>query len=94
MSDVKDVKKNGWGGFRKGAGNSSIYDKTIVMRIPEKYKESIKALIAHLDSSRMIDKNYPDSESAPVFIRSLDDKAQQITFKVSSIKKLKEGNLE
>lgn len=91
---MSDVKKNGHGGFRAGAGNKSIYEKTIVMRIPEKYKESIKALIKHLDDSRMIDKNYPDSESAPVFIRSLDDKPQQITFKVSSIKKQKKGTLE
>ena len=39
------------GGARPGAGRKTKYEKTTVMRVPEKYQEAIKALIAHLDVS-------------------------------------------
>jgi hypothetical protein len=42
-------------------------------------------LIAHLDASEMIDKNYTPEESKSFFIRSLQDKPQQVSFKVSPI---------
>ncbi|WP_394230892.1 hypothetical protein [Shewanella colwelliana] len=83
---MSDVKKQ-HGGARPGAGRKTKYEKTVVARIPEKYLDAIKALIHHLDESEMIDKHYKDAVSEPVFLRSLKDKAQQVTFTVSAIKK-------
>lgn len=83
MSDSE--KKHG--GFRAGAGRKTKYEKTVVMRVPEKYRDALKSLIEHLDECEMIDKNYTASESKPVFIRSLLDKPQQVTFTVSPLKK-------
>lgn len=83
MSDVE----NKHGGFREGAGRKTKYEKTVVMRVPEKYRDTIKSLITHLDECQMIDKNYSASTSEPVFIRSLIDKPQQVTFTVAALKK-------
>lgn len=76
-----EKKSNGHGGVRQGAGRKTKYEKTAVMRVPEIYREHIQALIAHLDETRYIDKHYPQGgESEPVFLRSLDGKAQFVTF--------------
>jgi len=84
MSDTS--KKHG--GARAGAGRKTKYEKTVVMRVPEKYKEAIQHMIAHLDESAYIDKNYPKgAESTPLFIRSLDDNAQNVTIAVKPILK-------
>ena len=83
---MSDSEKN-HGGVRPGAGRKTKYEKTVVMRVPEKYSDTIKSLIEHLDECQMIDKNYTASESQPVFIRSLLDKPQQVTFTVSPLKK-------
>jgi hypothetical protein len=83
MSQESVEYKASHGGARKKAGRKSNYDKTIVMRVPEKYKGAIKSLINHLDDSQMINKDYSPATSAPVFIRSLLDRAQQVTFTVS-----------
>jgi hypothetical protein len=80
---------NNHGGARVGAGRKTKYEKTVVMRVPEKYRDAIKSLIEHLDECQMIDRNYTASESKPVFIRSLMDKPQSISFKVESVKKIK-----
>lgn len=73
--------KNTHGGFRPGAGRKTKYEKTVVMRVPEKYKECIQQLIAHLDETAYIDDHYQNGqESEPVFIRSLDDNAQHVSF--------------
>lgn len=70
------------GGARKGAGRKTKYEKTIVMRVPEIYREHVQALIAHLDDTRHINKHYPQGrESECVFLRSLDGHAQDVTFK-------------
>ena len=79
--------KNNHGGSRAGAGRKTKYEKTVVLRVPEKYRSAIKALIEHLDQSETIDKHYMATTSEPVFIRSLQDKPQQVTFTVSPIKK-------
>jgi hypothetical protein len=76
------------GGVRAGSGRKTKYEKTVVMRVPEKYRDAIKALIQHLDECEVIDKNYTASTSEPVFIRSLLDKPQQVTFTVSPLKKV------
>jgi hypothetical protein len=83
---MSDSKKN-HGGVRAGAGRKPKYEKTIVMRVPEKYRDAIKSLIEHVDECQMIDKNYSASTSEPVFIRSLLDKPQQLTFTISPLKK-------
>ena len=83
-----EKKSNGHGGVREGSGRKAKYEKTVVMRVPEMYREHIQALIAHLDETRYIDKNYPQgSESEPVFLRSLDGKAQHITITTKPVKK-------
>ena len=69
------------GGARPGSGRKTKYEKTVVMRVPEKYQEAIKALIVHLDETAYIDGHYLSGEvSDPVFLRSLDDNAQHVTF--------------
>jgi len=69
------------GGARPGAGRKTKYEKTVVMRVPEKYQDTIKALIVHLDETAYINGNYPNGQtSEPVFLRSLDDNAQHATF--------------
>jgi hypothetical protein len=87
MSEEKAKYKITHGGFRTGAGRKTKYEKTVVMRVPEKYKDAIKRLINHLDECEMIDKNYSSMKSEPVFIRSLQDKPQKITFVVEPISK-------
>ncbi len=76
------VEKKSWGGSRAGSGRKTKYEKTKVLRVPEKYEEVIRELIKHLDDTAMIDFNwYGSTESKPVYIRSLEDKKQEITFK-------------
>ena len=83
---MNDKPKNTHGGFRPGAGRKTKYEKTKVMRVPEKYEEVLKALIKHLDETAHIDsKNYGAEESDPVYIRSLLDKKQEIIFKTKPI---------
>lgn len=84
MAD-SSTKKHG--GARAGSGRKTKYENTVVMRVPEKYKDAIKALIAHLDDTANIDKNYKPVESEALFLRSLQDKAQQIRFKTEPMKK-------
>ena len=84
MSDEKNVEKvkGQHGGARPGAGRKTKYEKTVVMRVPEKYQEVIKALINHLDETAYLNSHYKNGqESEPVYLRSLDDNKQNITFK-------------
>jgi hypothetical protein len=85
MSEVKAENKVTHGGFRIGAGRKTKYEKTVVMRVPEKYKNAIKCLIQHLDDCEMVDRNYSGVKSDPVFIRSLQDKPQNLTFIVDPV---------
>lgn len=73
-------EKNNHGGYRPGSGRKTKYEKTVVMRIPEKYKDVIQGLISHLDDTASLNHHYEDSESEPVYLRSLKDKKQHITF--------------
>lgn len=69
------------GGARPGSGRKTKYEKTVVMRVPDKYQEVIKALITHLDETAYLDGNYQSGDvSEPVFLRSLQDNAQHVTF--------------
>ena len=84
MSDEKNVEKvkGQHGGARPGAGRKTKYEKTVVMRVPEKYQEVIKELITHLDETAYLTSHYKNGqESEPVYLRSLDDNKQNITFK-------------
>ena len=80
------MEKKQHGGFRPGAGRKTKYEQTVVMRVPEKYRDAIKGLIEHLDDTDMIDGNYRPVESEPVFIRSLQDKKQHILFRTEPVK--------
>ena len=83
---MSDTQKSTRGGARVGAGRKTKYEKTVVMRVPEKYKEAITALIAYLDDTSHISKHYPQgSQSDPVFLRSLSDNAQNITYSTKPI---------
>ena len=74
------------GGARAGAGRKTKYEKTTVMRVPEKYKDAISALISYLDETKHINNHDPQgSQSDPVFLRSLDDNAQNIVFTTKPI---------
>lgn len=85
---TEQSKSNNHGGARPGAGRKTKYEKTVVMRVPEKYQEVIKALISHLDNTAYIDGHYIKGEvSDPVFLRSLEDNAQNIAFSTQPILK-------
>ena len=86
MSDKSEEHKGAHGGVRKGAGRKTRYEKTIVMRVPEQYKNAIKALIQHIDECEKVDHHYSPVVSKPIFTRSLQGKPQQVTFTVSSVK--------
>jgi hypothetical protein len=77
--------KNQHGGARPGAGRKTKYEKTVVTRVPEKYLEVVKALIAHLDETAGLNKHYLAAESEAVFLRSLDDNKQHIIFKTNPL---------
>lgn len=85
MSEDKTeyVVKGAHGGARQGAGRKTKYEKTVVMRVPEKYQDVIKALIAHLDDTAHLGKQFSSQESEAVYLRSLHDKKQSITFKTA-----------
>ncbi len=80
------MEKKQHGGFRPGAGRKTKYEQTVVMRVPEKYRDAIKGLIEHLDNTDMIDNNYAAVESEPVFLRSLKDKKQRVFYRTEPIK--------
>lgn len=73
------------GGARPGAGRKAKRGDTEVMRVPSAYKKAILALIEHLDATQQINRHYRPVESEPIFMRSLQDKAQHITFKTTPV---------
>ena len=77
--------ENNHGGKRAGAGRKTKYEKTVVMRVPERYQEAIKAMIAHLDDTADLDNHFLAEESKPVYLRSLSDKKQHVSIKVKPI---------
>ena len=76
------------GGAREGAGRKprSPVAATKVMRVPEQYEAAVRALVAHLDASAKLGRHYEPFTSEPLFIRSLYDKAQHVTFTVAPLK--------
>jgi len=76
------------GGARAGAGRKPkrLVAASKVMRVPAQYEAAIKALIAHLDETSTYGRHYAPATSEPVFIRSLHDKAQRLTFTVEPVK--------
>ena len=80
------MENNNHGGARAGSGRKTKYENTVVMRVPEKYRDVIKALIKHLDDTDYIDSHYKGTESDPVYMRSLKDKNQHITFRTEPFK--------
>lgn len=83
--DNENTKKNGHGGARQGAGRKTKHESTKVMRVPVKYEEAIKALIRHLDDTATINHHYDAVESTAVYLRSIDDKKQNISFKTTPV---------
>ncbi len=83
MSD-SEIKKHG--GFRPGAGRKTKYEKTKVMRVPEKYQEVIGELIKHLDENENLGYPAASVESEKHFVRSLQDKKQHIVFRIEPFK--------
>lgn len=76
------------GGARPGAGRkpASPVAATKVMRVPEQYEAAVRALIAHLDETSQLGRHYEPVTSAPMFLRSLYGKRQQLTFTVEPMK--------
>jgi len=76
------------GGARPGAGRKpkSPVAANKVIRVPEQYEAAIRALIAHLDASAKLGRHYDPFTSNPIFLRSLHDKPQSVTFTVTPMK--------
>ncbi|MNN20507.1 hypothetical protein D3C81_1337900 [compost metagenome] len=83
MEEQKKPSKRG--GARPGAGRPAEHGKTVVMRVPEAYKAAIQALIKHLDDTKHINHHYAPVESEPLFMRSLLQKRQHLTFKTGPV---------
>ncbi|MDH1624829.1 hypothetical protein N5E91_01710 [Shewanella xiamenensis] len=50
--------------------------------MPEQYPKVVKVLITHLGETAYLSSNYKNGqESEPVYLRSLNDNKQNITFK-------------
>ena len=84
MNDQKN--KNTHGGARQGAGRKAMYAEMKAMKVPTQYIPVIKAFIEHLNETDMIDKNYKSYTSEPFYIRSRQDKSQNISFTTSPVK--------
>jgi hypothetical protein len=50
--DLQIVPIGVHGGSREGSGRKAVHGKTIVKRIPDRYKLAVEALIKHLDDTR------------------------------------------
>ncbi len=85
MDWVSKTKSGKHGGVRAGAGRKSKYDETKVMRVPSRYAEAIKAMIAHLDEIEEKESNYSKIESKPVFYRTMKDKRREVQFVAGKI---------
>lgn len=76
------------GGARKGAGRKpkSAVAASKVIRIPEQYEQAVRALVEHLDACEKLDRHYDPATSEPVYIRSLYQHPQHVTFTVAPLK--------
>ncbi|MBM7074631.1 hypothetical protein JQC92_21905 [Shewanella sp. 202IG2-18] len=83
---MSDLEKKQHGGFRPGAGRKAKYEKTKVMRVPEKYQELIQELVKYLDENDSLGYPADSVESEKNFIRSLQDKKQHIVFRIELFK--------
>lgn len=75
------------GGARPGAGRKAKRGETVVMRVPEKYKGAIEALIQHLDATKEIGEHYEPVESEAHYLRSLQGKKQWLSFKTTGTRR-------
>lgn len=83
--EEEKTKNPNHGGYRPGAGRKTKYEKTVVMRVPDKYQAAIKALIEHLDDTAGVNGHFQAVESEKIYLRSLNDCKQHLTFKVSPL---------
>lgn len=76
------------GGARAGAGRKpkSPVPASKVIRVPEQYEAAVRALIAHLDETAKLDRHYDPVQSEPVYIRSLYQHPQHVSFTVAPLK--------
>lgn len=88
---IMSEKKHG--GAREGAGRKPKYASMKVMKVPTDYIPAIKALIQHLDETDYLEKGYPKQESEPLFFRSRQLKAQEISFITSPVNHEKQLDL-
>ena len=81
-------KKKPRGGARPGAGRKpkSAVAASKVIRIPEQYEAAVRALVAHLDDCAKLGKHYDPVQSEPVYVRSLYQRPQHVTFTVAPLK--------
>lgn len=88
MGDEEVSRPKVNGGARPGAGRKpkSAVAATKVMRVPEQYERVVRALVAHLDASAKLGRHYEPFTSDSLFIRSLYDKPQHVTFTVAPLK--------
>lgn len=71
----------------RGRKPKSLTASTMVIRIPPQYKTAVEALIAHLDAGAQLTSFHSDFTSEPLFLRSLYDRPQHLTFTIKTTKK-------
>lgn len=76
------------GGARPGAGRKpkSPIAASKVIRIPEQYEQAVRALVEHLDACAKLGRHYDPVQSEPVYIRSLYQHPQHVSFTVAPLK--------
>ena len=81
-------KKNTHGGARPGAGRKKTHRETKVIRVPERYLDTVKALVDFLDAHSS-DSDLNGSFTSPPFQHRTfhGDYRQNVTFEVETLPK-------
>ena len=81
-------KKSGWGGKRAGAGGKQTnFFETKTMRVPVFYEDVIRDLIHQLHKNKSVCDNDAPVETEPCYLYSLQNKKQEISFRIAPLSK-------
>jgi hypothetical protein len=84
--DMQIVPIGDHGGSREGSGRKAVHGKTIVKRIPDRYKLAVEALIKHLDETRGEDGKA--GIETKVNVQNLNDTLIMLRFQSTSEKSI------
>ena len=84
--DLQIVPIGDHGGLREGSGRKAMHGKTIVKRIPDRYKLAVEALIKHLDDTRGEDGKA--GIETKVNVQNLNDSLITLRFQSTSKKSI------